>query len=228
MAILLKRSTVSGVVPHPTELDIGEVAVNAADARLFTKRTDGTVGEIGGYLPSVASVATPPAGSYYLTAHTTTQTYATVAGVANRVNWCPYIAQRNYAITALAAFVTTAVAGSFIRVGIYADDGTGVPTGAALAVSADLDSSTTGLKETAVSVSLSAGTLYWLAFHSSSTATVRAYSRLGLPELYNDPSTTVGINGWYRNGMTFASGLPSVPSPIYPYGTTTPATFLKV
>lgn len=47
MAILLKRNTVSGVVPDPTELDIGEVAVNAADARLFTKKTDGTVGEIG-------------------------------------------------------------------------------------------------------------------------------------------------------------------------------------
>jgi hypothetical protein len=47
MAILLKRNTTPSVVPAPGELVIGELAINAADGKLFTKKTNGTVGEIG-------------------------------------------------------------------------------------------------------------------------------------------------------------------------------------
>jgi hypothetical protein len=224
--ILHKYSSTAGVEPAVGELVQRELAINTADGKLFTKKADGTVIELTEYKTSYPSSVAP--SGYYLSAHLSNQTYTTIAGVANRVNFCPYFAQRNEAVVALRAQVTTAVASAFIRMGVYADDGNGSPTGSPLVTTIDLDASTTGSKEDTVSVSLEAGNLYWLAFHSSSTATVRAYSRLGLPELFVDPALTVGICGWYRNGITFASGLPTLPTVIYPYNTTTPAVFLKL
>lgn len=46
--VLTKRSSVSGVVPLPANLDVGELAVNTADGKLFTKHTDNSIKEIGG------------------------------------------------------------------------------------------------------------------------------------------------------------------------------------
>lgn len=41
--IVLKNSTVSGVVPSANDLDIGEVALNLADNKFFTKNNAGQV-----------------------------------------------------------------------------------------------------------------------------------------------------------------------------------------
>lgn len=41
--IILKKSTIAAKVPLATNLDIGELAVNTADAILYTKHSDGTV-----------------------------------------------------------------------------------------------------------------------------------------------------------------------------------------
>ena len=41
--IILKKSTIAAKVPLATDLDIGELAVNTADAILYTKHSDGTV-----------------------------------------------------------------------------------------------------------------------------------------------------------------------------------------
>lgn len=46
--IKLKRSTTSGVIPTSGDIEIGEVAVNTADGKLFTKHTDNSIKEIGG------------------------------------------------------------------------------------------------------------------------------------------------------------------------------------
>ena len=43
-----KRSTVSGEVPSSLELEVGELAISTADAKLFTKHTDGTIKTMGG------------------------------------------------------------------------------------------------------------------------------------------------------------------------------------
>lgn len=45
--IKLKRSTSSGVIPTSSDLEVGEVAVNTADGKLFTKHTDNSIKEIG-------------------------------------------------------------------------------------------------------------------------------------------------------------------------------------
>lgn len=41
--IILKKSTIAAKVPLATDLEIGELAVNTADAILYTKHSDGTV-----------------------------------------------------------------------------------------------------------------------------------------------------------------------------------------
>jgi len=43
-----KRSSTSGETPSASDLDVGEIAVNTADGKLFVKHTDGTVVEISG------------------------------------------------------------------------------------------------------------------------------------------------------------------------------------
>lgn len=60
----------------------------------------------------------------------------------------------------LAVEVTTGAASSVMRLGIYSDDGDGFP-GDLLAETADLDTSTTGVKAGTISLAISGG-LYWL------------------------------------------------------------------
>jgi len=49
MAFKLKRSAVAGKMPTPTQLELGELAANTHDGRLFLKRDDGaeTIIEVG-------------------------------------------------------------------------------------------------------------------------------------------------------------------------------------
>ena len=46
--IQLKRSATAGAVPSAGSLSAGELAVNTADGKLFAKKDNGTVIEIGG------------------------------------------------------------------------------------------------------------------------------------------------------------------------------------
>ena len=45
--ILLKRTGIAGDIPLPTQLELGELALNYADGRLYAKRLSGQVKEIG-------------------------------------------------------------------------------------------------------------------------------------------------------------------------------------
>lgn len=49
--LITKKSTVAGKVPLATDLEIGELAVNTADAKLYTKHSDGTVKSLFGMTP---------------------------------------------------------------------------------------------------------------------------------------------------------------------------------
>ncbi len=41
--ILIKKSTVAAKAPTDAQLDVGELAVNTADALLYTKHSDGSI-----------------------------------------------------------------------------------------------------------------------------------------------------------------------------------------
>jgi len=49
--LLLKRSAVAGKIPVAADLQVGELAVNLADAMLYTKRADNTVIPVGSIAP---------------------------------------------------------------------------------------------------------------------------------------------------------------------------------
>tara|TARA_R100001440_G_scaffold19195_1_gene32398 strand:+ start:12999 stop:14690 length:1692 start_codon:yes stop_codon:yes gene_type:complete len=46
--IQIKRSSTASDTPSASDLAVGEIAVNTADAKLFTKHTDGSIKELGG------------------------------------------------------------------------------------------------------------------------------------------------------------------------------------
>jgi hypothetical protein len=228
--ILHKYSSTTGVTPAPAELQTRELAINTADGKLFTKKSDGAVVEIGATPPHSPSLpsAKPPTG-FYVSAMLVSDTYATLALVANRIYWIPFIPQRDLSVDAIAIGVVTAAAGGLVRCGIYADDGQGTPDGAPLVETIDFDASTTGTKEdTGATISLTAGTMYWLATIGSTTAAIRAVPRTALAHLFSNPATNVGIIGWFRNGWTYATPLPTLPISISPYNTTSPTPFLRI
>lgn len=52
----LKRSESAGSVPTVNDIAVGELAVNLADGVLYSKRTDGSIIEVGGYNPEFFTV----------------------------------------------------------------------------------------------------------------------------------------------------------------------------
>jgi hypothetical protein len=53
--VIVKKNSSAGNIPSASDIDVGELAVNTADAKLFTKHTDGTIQTLG---KDVASEAT--------------------------------------------------------------------------------------------------------------------------------------------------------------------------
>ena len=45
--LITKKNSTTGVVPVAGDLQVGELAVNTADGKLFTKHTDNSIKEIG-------------------------------------------------------------------------------------------------------------------------------------------------------------------------------------
>lgn len=49
--VRIKRSETAGAIPTVNDIAVGELAVNLADGALYSKKTDGSIIEIGGYNP---------------------------------------------------------------------------------------------------------------------------------------------------------------------------------
>lgn len=47
IAIKPKRSETASSAPSAGDLEIGEIAINSADQKIYTKKSDGTVVEVG-------------------------------------------------------------------------------------------------------------------------------------------------------------------------------------
>ena len=83
--IQLKRSAVSGKVPTTGDLQLGELALNTYDGKLYTLRNNGTasVVEIGGSTAGVTSFSAGTTGLTPSTASTGAITLAGILAVAN-------------------------------------------------------------------------------------------------------------------------------------------------
>jgi hypothetical protein len=54
--IQLKRSESAGSIPTVNDIAVGELAVNLADGALYSKKTDGSIIEVGGYNPDFFTI----------------------------------------------------------------------------------------------------------------------------------------------------------------------------
>ena len=54
--IQLKRSETAGAIPAIGDIAVGELAVNLADGTLYSKKTDGSIIEVGGYNPDFFTI----------------------------------------------------------------------------------------------------------------------------------------------------------------------------
>ena len=54
--VQLKRSETTGSVPTASDIAVGELAVNLADGTLYSKKTDGSIIEVGGYNPDFFTI----------------------------------------------------------------------------------------------------------------------------------------------------------------------------
>lgn len=54
--VQLKRSETTGSIPTAGDIAVGELAVNLADGTLYSKKTDGSIIEVGGYNPDFFTI----------------------------------------------------------------------------------------------------------------------------------------------------------------------------
>ncbi len=143
----------------------------------------------------------------------------TLAGAAGRLEFIPYIPATNISISALAFEVTTLLAGSNARIGIYSSNANGTPN-ALIAGSGDLSCAAAGVQSFATTQNLVAGTLYWLCIHTSGTQTLRAIPVAGaLPISSSASGTTVLTVG--RATQTYGA-LPSTAPAVTPTSSIVP------
>ncbi len=111
--------------------------------------------------------------------------------------------------------VTTAVAASAVRLGIYADNGRGNP-GARIVDAGTVDSSTTGAKELTIAVTLQPG-LYWLVSVAQGGApTLRALNGTLYPVGAGSLATATGSGGIFTGLITAAGSVPGALPSAYP------------
>ena len=102
------------------------------------------------------------------------QSLGSTAGAANRMDLAPYFVGRDFEIDRFAIMVTTANAGSQVKVVIYTSDFEGWPD-ILIYESIALDTSTTGAKEVTVDPPLymDRGKQYWFGVRHSSNPSIR-------------------------------------------------------
>lgn len=192
--VLGRFTTGAGSVEEITLAGLLEIVSGALTARGFTH-----------YVPSMVTTGS------YLYGNIVAIAQSTIATVANRLEYYPYCPSRDVTIDELALEVTTAVAATNARLGVYDSTSGGIPGNLLTGAGTLLDCSTAGVKTSAVlpTVTLKAGIQYWLAVLSSGTQTYRGIPLAGLTPL---PVASGTPNTCYRQTQTFASGLPSTAS----------------
>lgn len=193
MMLASQKGAASGVAPLGADSRV-------PDANLPTRLAAGAVATAASVADSTAVFA---AGSYY----TPRGARGTFATVQDRLTLVPFLVPKDQQFVRIGAEVTTAAAGSTIRLGIYNIGPTGLPT--TLVVDAGtIDAATTGAKEVTINQTLPAG-LYGLAAVAQGGApTVRTITGGGTMDvgagslassLQSNPNA-----GYYGSGVTGA------------------------
>lgn len=171
----------------------------------------GSAPNLNARISTISNFASPNAGGvvvgqYYDNCFQGASTQ-TSAGAANRIELAPYFTSVNLPIDRIGVACTTAVAGALCKVVIYSADANGWPD-ALLYETGNLDCSTTGMKEEALSFTFLSGTMYWVGVRHSSTATLRHIPSGVAVNLGLWSSTANTYNTVLRRTVTFANPAP--------------------
>jgi hypothetical protein len=124
----------------------------------------------------------------------------------NSVRLAPYLPAQSITTSDLFINVTIATAGSLCTIVIYSDTN-GVPTNL-LYESADLDCSTTGLKNAITSFNFVAGTLYWLGIKNNNNLSTRTgFNTISAIPL--GANATLTFVSYQKSAITYASPSPN-------------------
>lgn len=174
-----------------------------------------------------------PGSTYYMsnrnfTAHDAVGTSTTISGA---LWFVPVYFGTAVTLDRLAIEVTTAVAATTVRLGIYDDDGTGGQPGTLILDAGTVSSATTGVKEATISQSVS-GMVYFAYVCNSSSVALRCLTRSGGANVpfnllyFNNTNTdpfAISPTVWRRNSVTGA-----LPTPAGASASTTPNTTASV
>lgn len=116
----------------------------------------------------------PASGGYINPLMMTYQPLATTTYGVNGLRCFPFIPMKSFSIVSYSVNVTVAVAASNMRVLFY-DDLNGLPS-AKLHESANIDTSTIGVKTVTQAYTFNAGTTYWLCVQTSAAITMSSHS----------------------------------------------------
>jgi len=99
--IIIKKNSTSGAVPLSGDLDQGEVAVNLADRKIYTKDNSNAIVTLGGAYVDTVAPATPAEGDLW---------YDTAGNVLNTYNGSAWVSAGGSTIASLTDVTVTAVA----------------------------------------------------------------------------------------------------------------------
>lgn len=131
---------------------------------------------------------------------------STIAAVASRIQFIPYVPARQIMIASIGFSVSTLTAGT-ATVGIYANDGNASydypGTRLAACTAGAINTGTTGTKTAAVPYVLEAGVLYFIAVICTAACTLRGVALAGQDCMlgWTDNNTT-NISSYYNAGST--------------------------
>lgn len=192
-------------------IDDADAAAARATLGLGTAATSASTAFAAAARPTGAHYHVPLAAGQYLNQQVNAAAPTTAAMAANRLELVPFVPARDLTIDRLAFEVTTAQAGNSARVGVWADS-SGVPGALLVGGGTSHSVASLGVLTETVSLSMTAGTLYWLGLHSEgATAQFRACLTAGAPIFGTAAGGSVaGYTSW-RGTPTYSSGLPNPP-----------------
>jgi len=192
----LLKSSPSGGAP-------GERGPPGADGARGPAGADGATGATG--LPGVGFMPMVPAAGLFIANGSGALALGTQAQVANRTVIAPFIPSLTVTVDQLGVSISTLIASALFKVVIYAADANGRPS-TILRETGTIDAGSTGTKFAGItSLTLSAGTRYWIGIRSSSTSTLRTLGLTSSPLLTYTNAATPVAQGALIKTETFAS-----------------------
>ena len=113
----------------------------------------------------------------------------TLIGAADRMDIYPFTPRGDLTIDRLSVNCTNSAAATTVKIVLYAADTNGKPA-ALIVETATLDTSSTGVKEATVALTLRKGVTYWAGVRHSGAPTLTIFGTAATPELTTDAITT--------------------------------------